>query len=44
MLSYTFADAELVKVVLQKSILTVDFAPRRLGSLYFLQVYSCHKC
>jgi len=44
-LRYTFAEAELVKAVLQLSILTIDFAPKRLACLYFCTSFStCRKC
>jgi len=33
--SYTFVEAEQVKAALQLPILTVEFAPKRLASLYF---------
>jgi len=43
--SHTFAEAELVKVALQQSILETDFTPKRLTSLYFCTSFStCHKC
>jgi len=44
--SDTFAEAELVKAVLQ-SILAIDFTPKRLSSLYFCTSFLtslCHKC
>jgi len=43
--TYTFAEAELVKAALQQSILTTDFAPKLLTSLYFSTSFlTCHKC
>jgi len=37
--SYTFAEAELVKTALQWPILTIDFALNRLASLYFCKSF-----
>jgi len=45
--SYTFAEAELVKAALQSPILTIDFTPKRLASVHFctsLLTSTCHKC